>query len=81
MSSNSWMNYATSELEKLIWEEKDLKKKGRMQMILGHITMGVVTYEEEVEIAKMIGARNPEFPGDLVGRPDDDFDDDEESNT
>lgn len=76
--NNSWMNFATNELEKLIWEEKDLKKKARMQMILGHMTMGVVTYEEEIELAKMIGVRNPDFDGDLMGRPDDDFDDEDE---
>jgi hypothetical protein len=78
MTNNSWMNFASGELEKLTWEEKDLRKKARMQMILGHLTMGIVTYEEEIELAKMIGARNPEFPGDLVGRPDDDFDDGED---
>lgn len=78
MNSNSWMDFAVSELEKLIWEEKDLKKKARMQMILGHMSMGIVTYEEEVELAKMIGVRNPDFDGDMMGRPDDDFDEGEE---
>lgn len=30
-------------------------------------------YEELLVQAKRIGARNPEFDGDEVGRPDDDF--------
>jgi hypothetical protein len=36
---------------------------------------GLAEAEEIIVQAKNIGSRNPDFPGDWIGRPDDDFDD------
>jgi hypothetical protein len=41
-------------------------------------TIGLERFDEAINDAKMHGVRNPEFDDDWVGRPDDDFDDDEE---
>ncbi len=43
------------------------------QRLITRLEAGIADYEEQLQIAKMIGDRNPEFDGDMVGRPDDDF--------
>lgn len=40
---------------------------------IGLLEAAATLYEDHIFQAMNIGVRNPEFPGDFVGRPDDDF--------
>jgi hypothetical protein len=77
MSRNRHLQLAKSGLRNLLRHEKDAAKRNYIQNIIGDIDRGVMTYEQWIKDAKMIGFRNPSFDDDSIGYPDDDFDDEE----
>jgi hypothetical protein len=75
---NPKLEYVRHGLHLLILDEKKPGKRAFMEKLLRRFEAGLATLEDELEAERMLSLRNPEFPGDLVGRPDDDFDDGED---
>jgi len=74
-------DYFQSALRKL-YKATDLTKDAQVKLLIykaiDDIRTDKLMSEIEVEYALDMALRGAEFPGDLVGRPDDDFDEDEE---
>lgn len=59
--------------------ERDRAKRAFIDVMIEDQQLGLGRLEDELREAQMTGARNPEFPGDMVGRPNDDFDNDDDT--
>lgn len=64
-------------LRRMLWgwyhNESNPKIKGKVHYCIYLLDNGLAEVEEIIVQAKNIGSRNPGFPGDWIGRPDDDF--------
>lgn len=50
----------------------------RLKRLIVMLEYEQIDAEDALEEANMYRLRNPEFPGDMVGRPDDDYFDDDD---
>jgi hypothetical protein len=57
---------------------KDKEHKQRLQDIIDDINAGIYINDKRFSEQEMWAICNPGFPGDMIGRPDDDFPDDDE---
>ncbi len=76
--ANRYLDIALENLKIYLKMEREGYKRLRLLNILSDLELGMISAEEAIEEAKMIGVRNPAFDGDMVGWLDDDFDDDDE---
>ncbi|MDX1993932.1 MAG: hypothetical protein SF029_16210 [bacterium] len=76
--SNRDLDYVLEELIKFRDRLKNTSLKDYIGYLVYRLERGITISEREWEDALMGALRNSEFPGDYVGRPDDDFEDDEE---
>jgi hypothetical protein len=67
MTYDELLQYALNDLRKLLDFERDRYKRWLIARIIRNIEDGVLTFEEALTEAKMIGVRNPSFDGDMVG--------------
>lgn len=67
-----------SNLRNLRAIERNKAKRAFIDVIIEDQQLGLERFNDELREAQMTGIRNPEFPGDMVGRPNDDFDDDDD---
>jgi hypothetical protein len=72
------LTLALENLKTYLKLEREGYKRLRLLNILSDLELGMISAEEAIEEAKMIGVRNPAFDGDMVGWLDDDFEDDED---
>jgi hypothetical protein len=61
-------------LRKLLKEETDPARRTFIKTLIEDMEAGNALNERQIRAAKMIGVRNPFFDGDLIGYPEDDFD-------
>jgi hypothetical protein len=76
--TNRYLDSALNNLRLYLKKEREGYKRLRLLDILADLELGIISADEAIEEAKMIGVRNPAFEGDMVGWLDDDFDDDED---
>jgi hypothetical protein len=75
MAAKSYINAVITDIRNLQKIQMDSRMRNRMDWWIGNLKTGVEIYDEELLEAKHLGSRNPDFDGDWVGRPDDDFKD------
>ena len=75
---NRYLTAALSNLRLYLKNEREGYKRLRLLDILSDLELGIISADEAIEEAKMIGVRNPAFDGDMVGWLDDDFEDEDE---
>jgi hypothetical protein len=78
--TNRYLATALENLRIYLKLEREGYKRLRLLNILSDLELGIISADEAIEEAKMIGVRNPAYDGDMVGWLDDDFDDDNEDN-
>lgn len=75
--TNRYLSTALENLRIYLKLEREGYKRLRLLNILSDLELGMISADEAIEEAKMIGVRNPAYDGDMVGWLDDDFDDDD----
>jgi hypothetical protein len=77
----AYRGYFERALEKLYQmlaeAENDTDRREYIKLI-DNVERGLVEVEDAIREAKNIGVRHPDFDGDMVGWPEDDFDDEAE---
>jgi hypothetical protein len=76
--TNRYLALALENLKIYLKLEREGYKRLRLLNILSDLELGMISAEEAIEEAKMIGVRNPAYDGDMVGWLDDDFDEDDD---
>jgi hypothetical protein len=72
--SNRWFDSAKSRARWL----KDKEQRLELDDLIDDIDKGIFVNDRRFSEQEMWAIRNPGFPGDMIGRPDDDFPDDDE---
>ncbi len=75
MNAKSYIKAVITDIRNLQKYQLDGRMRDRMNWWIGNLETGIEVYDDELLEAKQLGVRNPEFDGDWVGRPDDDFKD------
>lgn len=78
MRGNWRLESALRLARKLRKEIKDPKLRDWIDELIDDIQAGIYIHEKRLEDLEMWSIRNPAFPGDMMGRPDDDFFDDDD---
>ncbi|MBZ0281784.1 MAG: hypothetical protein K8L97_13680 [Anaerolineae bacterium] len=73
--SNWYLDTTLQGLRNFLRMERDSSKRAYLETLIDKLRKGIRHAEEKERDAKMIGVRNPSFDGDMVGYPEDDFDD------
>jgi hypothetical protein len=77
-ANNGRFDAAKRKARELLRTETDRERQDDLKGIIDDINAGVWISDQRMRDMEMWSIRNPGFPGDMVGRPDDDFDDDDD---
>jgi hypothetical protein len=76
--SNRFLKHVLSGLRDMQRMERSRAKREFIDVLIEDQKAGMDMIDSQLFAAKMIGVRNPAFDGDMVGYPEDDFDEDED---